>query len=131
MAATRSSWRAPWLLTTIAVDAVLDGETGVLGGQDPLEHERQGGPRSDRGEVAPRQARPEPVVDPERGARVVAVGRAGVAEVAERRELEPGPTIAVAVAEDRQVDGQDDRAVPGGRGSLDERPRRRRRRAWT
>ena len=37
----RSSCRAPWLLTTIAVDAVLDREPRVLGGEDPLDDERQ------------------------------------------------------------------------------------------
>ena len=44
-------------------------------------------------------------------------------EVAERRQLEPGSQVALAVAEDRQVDRQDDRPVAGRRGALDERPR--------
>ena len=38
------------------VDAVLDGQPGVLGGQDPLHHERQRRPGPDRREVGPHEA---------------------------------------------------------------------------
>ena len=52
-------------------------------------------------------------------------------EVAERRQREPGSPVAVAVAEHRQVHGQDDRAVAGGRGALDERAVVRAASDWT
>ena len=41
-------------------------------------------------------------------------------EVAEGRQLEQRPAVALPIAEPWQVDGQDDRAVAGGRGTLDE-----------
>ena len=88
-AGTRSSWRAPWLLTTIAVDAVLDREPRVLGGQDPLEDERERRPAADRREVVPGQAvawhsgpQPPPAAV---GAMARRGSAAAVAEVAERR----------------------------------------------
>src|SRR5215217_6809428 len=77
------------------VDAVLEREPGVLGGQDPLEHERQARrPRADRGEVAPAQARRDEIVD-----RLAA----GLQRVGEDEAV---AALALAVAEDRQVDRQ-------------------------
>ena len=63
-AGTRSSWRAPWLLTTMRVDAVLDGEPGVLGGQDALERRAAGRPGPDRREIGPDERRLQLVVEP-------------------------------------------------------------------
>ena len=104
------------------VDAVLDGEPGVLGGHDPLEHERERRPGPDRRQVGPDERRfhagsVEQRRDVERGA---AVARGHVREVAHVRQEEPGPPVTIPIAEHGQVHGQDDRAVAGGLGPLDE-----------
>ena len=54
-AGVRSSWRRAVVADDDRVDAVLDGDRGVLGGQDALEHERQRRPAADRREVVPGQ----------------------------------------------------------------------------
>ncbi len=104
------------------VDAVLDGEPGVLGGHDPLEHERERRPGSDRRQVGPHERRfhawgVEQRRDVERG---TAVAGGHVREVAHVRQEEPGPPVTIPIAEHGQVHGQDDRAVAGGLGPLDE-----------
>ena len=103
--ATRSSWRAPWLLTTIAVHAVLDGQPGVLGGQDALEHERQRRSRSGSWRGRPRSGRR---AASSIGRSCAAVGRVDpVRRRAARarrscraaREVEPVAPVALAIAE--------------------------------
>ena len=111
------------------VDAVLDGETGVLVGQDALEHERQRRPAPDRREVRPGQA---PVEVTSGGCRSRRPRRAPWAAWSGPSsstklpsgdgQVEAGAEVALAVAEDGQVDRQDDRAVAGRLGPLDEAP---------
>ena len=108
---------------------VLDREAGVLGGEDPLEHDRERRPCPDRREVRPRQAAIE---RPPGGCRSrrrdppsceAWSGPAPSSEVAvRRREVEAGSQVPLAVPEDRQVDRHDDRPVAGRRRPLDEPP---------
>ncbi len=122
-AGVRSSCRAPWLLTMTPSTPCVDRDPGVLGGEDPLENERETRPRSDRREVAPGR----------RGERVVAVDavddvprvRLDAMDSRWRSCQERGarsrrPQIPFAIAEHREVDGQDDRAEPCSLGPLDE-----------
>ncbi len=110
-----------------AVHPPFDRQPRVLGREDPLEDEREVRPRPDRGDVVPGRGR-------EREAAVVALDdvaqpgsmrRRVRREVAERWEHEPGPHVALAVAEDRQIHGQDDRPEPGCGGPFHEGPRDR------
>ena len=56
---TRSSCRAPWLLTTMASTPCSCGQARVLGGQDALEDEGERRPGADRREVVPGETRLE------------------------------------------------------------------------
>ena len=103
------------------VRSVLDRQHGILGGHDPLEHERQAGPR--RGSSATSsQVRPT-----RRGA--VAIGRSWSGEPGPpgrgrrrscraARRAEPVAPIAFADAEHRQVHRQHDRRVARRGGPL-------------
>ena len=119
---TRSSWRAPWLLTTIASAPCSTARRASSAVRMPFR-------TSGRRRPAPDLARSAQV----EGRRVLQLGlarRHGARASAPTSrklpsggQLEPGSPIAVARAEHREVDRQDDRAVAGGRGALDEPPR--------
>ena len=91
----------------------------------PLSTSGQRRPRPDRRDVVPGEARsrPAPRLPPDRP---LSSGRGWARrprEVAEAGQVEAGSPIALAVAHDRQVDGQDDGPVAGRRGPFDQRPR--------
>ena len=53
VAATPSSWRPPWFETTIAAAPCSHASVRVLGGDDPLQHDRQPRERREPLDVAP------------------------------------------------------------------------------
>ncbi len=63
------------------------------------------------------------VVTLDDGAKPGSVRRRLGGEVAERRQFEAGAHVALAIAEDRQVDRQHDRPEPGGDRPVHERSR--------
>src|SRR4029077_5205721 len=91
--------------------AMIDGESGVLRREDPLENEGQVGPCGDRRDVVPGKGRLLRVPDRRGGAGPGApIGPSR--EVAERNlQPEAMPPVSLADTEHGQVDGQDDRSV--------------------
>ena len=108
-----------------AVGTVLDGQHGVLGRQDALEHERERRPRSHLGEVVPGEAdapHVEVVVHVGTGLPILPLGKVGVGMLA---RVERDPEHLVAVPEHREVHRQADRLVAGALGPADELATRR------
>ena len=122
-AGTRSSCRAPWLLTTIASTPCSTASRASSAVRMPFttsgsdDHERIAARSAHtRLRCTGRSWRRDGA--PERGA---AVAGRDVREIAEGRQDEARPPVAVAVAEHRQVHRDDQGAETGRLGALDER----------
>ena len=114
-AGAASNWRPPWFETTIADAPCSTREPGVLGSEDPLEHEREPRPGHDPARDRPSVSEGSISAASSAGEAGLAVdGAAGSASNSQAlRESEIPLDSPVAAAEHRAVDGQDDRLEPG------------------